>query len=440
MSALAGLLGPTTPVAGKKRPAPNYDGLVKSIEERLQNGLGRWKNAQTRQDIAYAMKELRGVVSSRNEVEGNAPAAFHAAVEKGVENLAYLCIQENLREEADKLLIELRYTHSLSDKVVRYKDSSIQNGSLADPNHSKVVQVFRNALPVKMLRQLQHAFRAESPFWSEHKYPCPYFSYAHALIPTGPPKHLMDQLSRMLLKNLTPVFPQLKGGVNFVEWWSHNRTHSHGHQLHFDSDNEGIGTVRNPICSAILYLTPSSIGGPTLVTTQELKSKALATHGWMVYPEENCIGVFDGKYLHGVIPGRGVPNDWKKGSTKPPSRRVTLMFAFWDSLNTKPCDPEYPGGASKQFPEENKTNYTWAKLLRPCAMEHDDGGEEEEEGRFITNHSFGENVPVEPIAPIWQPLKLKTPLAMDKDNDQAETNAAKLTKMPKYDDCFQFPC
>ena len=130
MSALASLLGPTGPVTGKKRPAPNYGNLVKSIEERLENALNRWKNAQTRQDILWAMDELRGVVSARSEIKGSAPAAFHAAIEKGIENLAYLCIQENLREEADELLIELRYTHSLSDKVVRYKDNNIKPNNL----------------------------------------------------------------------------------------------------------------------------------------------------------------------------------------------------------------------------------------------------------------------------------------------------------------------
>ena len=41
-------------------------------------------------------------------------------------------------------------------------------------------------------------------------------------------------------------FPAVKE-AKFVEWWAHRRPHSSGHQMHFDSDNEGRGGVRNPI-------------------------------------------------------------------------------------------------------------------------------------------------------------------------------------------------
>ena len=36
-----------------------------------------------------------------------------------------------------------------------------------------------------------------------------------------------------------------------AEWWCHSRPHSSGHQMHFDSDDEGIGGVRNPIISTV---------------------------------------------------------------------------------------------------------------------------------------------------------------------------------------------
>lgn len=32
--------------------------------------------------------------------------------------------------------------------------------------------------------------------------------------------------------------------ARFAEWWAHCRPHPSGHQLHFDSDNEGRGQVR----------------------------------------------------------------------------------------------------------------------------------------------------------------------------------------------------
>lgn len=41
----------------------------------------------------------------------------------------------------------------------------------------------------------------------------------------------------------------------YAEWWAHCRRHPAGHQLHFDSDDEGAGGVRNPIVSTVVYLT-----------------------------------------------------------------------------------------------------------------------------------------------------------------------------------------
>lgn len=42
------------------------------------------------------------------------------------------------------------------------------------------------------------------------------------------------------------------------EWWAHCRDHTSGHQLHFDSENEGVGIggqVRHPLFSAVVYLS-----------------------------------------------------------------------------------------------------------------------------------------------------------------------------------------
>ena len=96
-------------------------------------------------------------------------------------------------------------------------------------------------------------------------------------------------------------FPECKE-ANYVEWWAHCRPHCDGHQLHFDSDNEGKGEVRNPIVSSVIYLTSSGVGGPTLVTTQKLRDSSLPANGCLITPKENQIGFFDGSLLHGVIP------------------------------------------------------------------------------------------------------------------------------------------
>ena len=84
-----------------------------------------------------------------------------------------------------------------------------------------------------------------------------------------------------------------------AEWWAHCRPHSSGHQMHFDSDDEGLGgVIKHPICSAVVYVT-GGVGGPTLVTNQTDCSKQLATRGWLVGPEEGRVAVFDGDMLHG---------------------------------------------------------------------------------------------------------------------------------------------
>jgi hypothetical protein len=89
-----------------------------------------------------------------------------------------------------------------------------------------------------------------------------------------------------------------------------------GHQLHFDSDDEGQGGVRHPIITCIAYLDGSAaqqqqqqqqdhseqqqgfIGGPTLMTDQVLGGP-LATRGWLAFPASNRVLAFDGRFLHG---------------------------------------------------------------------------------------------------------------------------------------------
>ena len=101
-----------------------------------------------------------------------------------------------------------------------------------------------------------------------------------------------------------------------------------GHQLHFDSDDEGHGGVRHPIITAIVYIgdggeeqqpdeqqpderqpdeqqpdeqqqmQTSYTGGPTLMTDQ-LLGGPLASQGWLVYPKTNRVVCFDGRFLHG---------------------------------------------------------------------------------------------------------------------------------------------
>ena len=86
-------------------------------------------------------------------------------------------------------------------------------------------------------------------------------------------------------------------------------------------------------------------GGPTLVTDQVLSGN-LATKGWLVLPELNRVAVFDGRYLHGVIPGRDVPRGAPAIAGTSP-RRITLMVAFW---RQKVWEPVQHPGPCQHFP------------------------------------------------------------------------------------------
>ena len=65
--------------------------------------------------------------------------------------------------------------------------------------------------------------------------------------------------------------------------------------------------VSRAACFSVVVYVTGDVGGPTLVTTQRLTSKRLADRGWIVHPRVNRVCMFDGGVLHGVIPGRGVP-------------------------------------------------------------------------------------------------------------------------------------
>ena len=70
------------------------------------------------------------------------------------------------------------------------------------------------------------------------------------------------------------------------------------------------------------------MGGPTLITQQRVTDTTLATRGWLVPPATNRFVVFDGRVLHGVVPGRSVP-------AHPARRRVTWMVAFWEDITQR---------------------------------------------------------------------------------------------------------
>lgn len=160
--------------------------------------------------------------------------------------------------------------------------------------------------------------------------------------------------------------------------YQHNRPHASGHQMHFDSDDEGKDGIRNPIISTILYVSSNKeegeiSGGPSLVTTQRLRDNFLAERGYLSFPKEKRMVAFDGKVLHGVVPGKGVsPVPVMNGNVEDCSRRrVTLMLAFWRKIQIR--DENGPGSA-RPFPIGDD-NVSWAKQLVEEPTSHDGNSE-----------------------------------------------------------------
>ena len=202
----------------------------------------------------------------------------------------------------------------------------------------------------------------------------------------------MDYIIRAVVMAAAKCFgPERIQGVRTAEVWAHNRPHTTGHQLHFDSDNEGLKGgvggkldeivmrsttsptqtsrdvvrevnaeeqskeeyhVRHPTVGSIFYLSPPHVGGPTLITDQQLADARLGSHGWLIHPRENRLAVFDGCRLHGVVPGKGAAPATSVQSLTPDrssdqhtikDRRVTVMCALWDDISvrrTRAC-PDY---------------------------------------------------------------------------------------------------
>lgn len=274
--------------------------------------------------------------------------------------LSLLYCQSGRAQKAKKGLQYLGFVCRLANQVLDYPLSSSKKRTRANksrhPNSSLPCVIYDNFLQEAEIDHLRSIFgNPNASYWVSHNYrvepPSPYFSYVLPLKKKTRGNAFLNRLVRKIWKlpELNEKFPEL-GTAKYVEMWAHNRPHASGHQMHFDSDDEGRGSVRNPLVSTILYITADG-GGPSLVTNQRLDSTSLANKGWLSHPRTRRLVAFDGRVLHGVVPGKGL-SPCKGG------RRVTLMFAFWKELQTR--DDPTPGSA-RPFPISS--NEKWARSL-----------------------------------------------------------------------------
>jgi len=312
------------------------------------------------------------------------------------------------------ILTRLEYRYRLSSKVLDYPTSvnHVYANLETNPLHKSYVRCFDEALPSISYNFFAQNFNAQSRYWSDHNYndgrdpelpATPYFSY---VIPVS------DLKKDSFTSALAEIFELCKSQIpslsscSKVEFWAHKRPHSSGHQLHFDSDNEGDDlVVKHPTASAVLYLT-DDVGGPTLVTPQRTTSRKVAKEGWLVFPKQNRLCVFNGSVLHGVVPGKGVCGG---------GERITLMFAFWDDVRVR------------------------EKKGIPCAaMSYPEDGLVDENGKtskIIQQQHSEEVVPIEVV-----PIEIDEIFCdVDSALNKKERRALRREKsVPCYEEVFQF--
>ena len=229
---------------------------------------GLKSNSTNSQDLDRVILLLQRIISNRSNVESkhrrisaSSTVSLAATNETdkalrrlAFEHLALLLLQEGQRDAAESILQSEGFRYTFADCVVQYVVPTRPSATTVGAKHvstttaeaNKCVRVYSPALPRPILEKLQTVFAVTSPFWKEHRYltttrggekKCGYFSYAHAR--TSHPSNLIEQVANHVFKLYSKDFPSLSE-CKFVEWWAHCRPHSDGHQMHFDSADEGV--------------------------------------------------------------------------------------------------------------------------------------------------------------------------------------------------------
>eukprot|EP00760_Papus_ankaliazontas_P037389 PhM_4_TR8463/c2_g1_i1/m.47217 len=305
--------------------------------------------------------EAKGGVSSDEE------ECMYATAQ---DRLILLLLQLGRTQEACAELKRARMLARLASCVLRYpiegSEEYWQQMNLSRPPHLPPSSpplpacVFDSALQPSALARVQSVFGdLSADFWVSHNYsvepPSPFFSY---IVPLADADKLgvLGALAKSVHAAAVTRFPEA-ADAQYCEMWAHNRPHGTGHQLHFDSDDEGRNGIRNPLCGSIFFVDGSA-GGPTVLMEQQLRDKKLAQNGWLIYPRTNRLVVFDGTMLHGVLPGRGVP------TSDPSARRATLMLALWKDIRVR---REQKHGSARPLPLQQAPPPRWlSDLVDDC--------------------------------------------------------------------------
>ncbi|KAJ3348146.1 hypothetical protein HDU91_006632, partial [Kappamyces sp. JEL0680] len=157
------------------------------------------------------------------------------------EKLAFLYCQSRDDSEATELLASLDYSHRLSQHVLNYAARDLP----VFRKRNEYARIYDRVWDEDVLQRMRNFLKPKSLFWKEHGYneyqSNGYFSYVFPLAGTEP-SNLLEQVILSMFALLKRDFPVECSKIKVAEWWAHARPHSSGHQLHYDSENEGQGT------------------------------------------------------------------------------------------------------------------------------------------------------------------------------------------------------
>jgi len=346
-----------------KRPCHAVTALLDRLRARLDIAQERWNALcpiKVDGEIPVIVAEVAEILSALRNFRGSVAEGL---VRVARDRLALLELQRGKTACAKELLIEGGYLYRLSNAVLA-PAHAVEECRLRGPplpcEDGTFVAFVDNALPEPLLRDLQRVFVPSSPFWKETGYwtDDAFFSYEVPLRPAAVAaeqggsgcSHPAVHAALLVAEIAVTVAPQLlRAGqtVGYAEWWCHSKPHCAGHLLHFDQADD----AQVPVVSTVLFLSPEGVGGPTLVTGQRMLDSKLAQHGWLCRPRENRLLLFDGRLLHGVIPGSG-----GQDSVPGNGRRCTLMVALCRER------PELRQREGNIMPNPVSTKLTWPRM------------------------------------------------------------------------------
>jgi len=329
-----------------------------------------WLSATEQSHLDYAEKLYRVflVRALKRQNEGSDPPSDREgddAVEEARKRLFLLLCQAGKDHEVAPRMRRKGFTARLARGILNYTEAPLLAYNKTKSTFVPCA-VFDNVLPSSALEALVNVFcPVDANYWNAHGYcvepPTPFFSYVLPMAEANS-YGAMGILAMAVKAHAKEHFGDKVDRSVYAEFWAHNRPHACGHQMHFDSDDEGRNGIRNPLAGSIFYLGADGLGGPSLVTDQPFGAQQLARCGWFCWPKKNRLVVFDGTMLHGVIPGKGFVSDLTK-------RRVTLMVALWETIKVR---PGVGPGSARPLPSkvETRTTHQWLRDLCECNHGH----------------------------------------------------------------------